>query len=55
MLQRTSLTIPSTLSEKAVHDISGALMLLLSDVFALYLKSKNFHWHILARISATII
>jgi starvation-inducible DNA-binding protein len=45
MLQRTSLTIPSTLSEKAVHDISGALMLLLSDVFALYLKSKNFHWH----------
>src|SRR5258708_38771454 len=45
MLQRTSLTIPSTLSEKAVHDISGTLMLLLSDVFALYLKSKNFHWH----------
>src|SRR3981189_3949152 len=44
MLQRTSLTIPS-LSEKAVHDISGALMLLLSDVFALYLKTKNFHWH----------
>src|SRR5882724_3588092 len=45
MLQRTSLTTPSTLSEKAVHDISGALMLLLSDVFALYLKTKNFHWH----------
>src|SRR5260370_35562330 len=45
MLQRTSLTTPPTLSEKAVHDISGALKLLLSDVFALYLKTKNFHWH----------
>src|SRR3984893_4503548 len=45
MLQRTSLTTPTDLSEKAVHDVSGALMLLLSDVFALYLKTKNFHWH----------
>jgi starvation-inducible DNA-binding protein len=36
---------PTTLSEKAVNDISGALVLLLSDVFALYLKTKNFHWH----------
>src|ERR1700680_2861273 len=45
MLQRTSLTTPTTLSEKAVHDISGALKLLLSDVFSLYLKTKNFHWH----------
>src|ERR1700681_4300802 len=45
MLDRTSLTTPSTLSEKAVHDISQALMPLLSDVFALYLKTKNFHWH----------
>jgi hypothetical protein len=44
MLQKTSLTTPSTLPEKAVQDISGAL-LLLSDVFALYLKTKNFHWH----------
>jgi starvation-inducible DNA-binding protein len=45
MLDRTSLTTPSTLSEKAVHDISQALMPLLSDVFGLYLKTKNFHWH----------
>jgi starvation-inducible DNA-binding protein len=45
MLQKTSLTTPSTLSEKAVQDISRALLLLLSDVFALYLKTKNFHWH----------
>ena len=45
MLDRASSTIPTTLSEEAVHDISRALMLLLSDVFALYLKTKNFHWH----------
>jgi starvation-inducible DNA-binding protein len=45
MLQRTPLTTPTDLSEKAVQDISGALLLLLSDVFALYLKTKNFHWH----------
>jgi starvation-inducible DNA-binding protein len=45
MLHRTPLTIPTTLSEKAVHDISRALIPLLSDVFALYLKTKNFHWH----------
>src|SRR5277367_2832072 len=44
-MQRTSLTTPTTLSEKAVHDISEALVVLLSDVFALYLKTKNFHWH----------
>src|SRR5260370_7514643 len=45
MLNRASRTTPTTLSEKAVHDISQALILLLSDVFALYLKTKNFHWH----------
>jgi starvation-inducible DNA-binding protein len=45
MLQKTSLTTPTTLSEIAVRDISAALTLLLSDVFALYLKTKNFHWH----------
>jgi len=43
--RRTSLTTPTTLSEKAAHDISQALLPLLSDVFALYLKTKNFHWH----------
>jgi starvation-inducible DNA-binding protein len=45
MLQKAPLTTPTTFSEKAVHEISRALMLLLSDVFALYLKTKNFHWH----------
>src|ERR1700750_1598388 len=45
MLHKAPLTTPTTLSEKAVHDISKALIPLLSDVFALYLKTKNFHWH----------
>jgi starvation-inducible DNA-binding protein len=45
MLDKASLTTPTTLSKKAVHDISQALMPLLCDVFALYLKTKNFHWH----------
>jgi starvation-inducible DNA-binding protein len=33
------------LSEDAARDISAALGALLADVFALYLKTKNFHWH----------
>jgi starvation-inducible DNA-binding protein len=45
MLQKASLTTPTTLSENAVRDISAELTLLLADVFALYLKTKNFHWH----------
>jgi starvation-inducible DNA-binding protein len=45
MLQKVSLTTPTALSEKTAHDISRALIPLLSDVFALYLKTKNFHWH----------
>ena len=45
MLQRAPSTTPTALSEKAVQDISSALIPLLSDVFALYLKTKNFHWH----------
>ncbi|TGQ33378.1 DNA starvation/stationary phase protection protein [Mesorhizobium sp. M00.F.Ca.ET.216.01.1.1] len=35
----------SGLSDEAVHDISAAATVLLADVFALYLKTKNFHWH----------
>jgi len=45
MLHRAPLTTDATLSEKVVQDISRALIPLLSDVFALYLKTKNFHWH----------
>jgi len=35
----------SDLGHDAVAEISGELRLLLADVFALYLKTKNFHWH----------
>jgi starvation-inducible DNA-binding protein len=35
----------SDLGSEAVKKISGALNALLADVFALYLKTKNFHWH----------
>jgi starvation-inducible DNA-binding protein len=45
MLNRAPLITPGALPEKAVQDISRALIPLLSDVFALYLKTKNFHWH----------
>src|SRR5919205_1444415 len=33
------------LSPEATRDISGAMNAILADVFALYLKTKNFHWH----------
>jgi starvation-inducible DNA-binding protein len=36
---------PTDLKSTAVRDIAGALNLLLADIFALYLKTKNFHWH----------
>src|SRR5882672_9176709 len=36
---------PSDLKPNAVRDLSGALNILLSDMFALYLKTKNLHWH----------
>lgn len=39
------LATSTDLGAKAVRDISGALNALLADVFALYLKTKNFHWH----------
>jgi starvation-inducible DNA-binding protein len=39
------LATPSALSAAATRDISGGLNVLLADIFALYLKTKNFHWH----------
>jgi starvation-inducible DNA-binding protein len=41
-----SLNTPTDLSADAVRDISGALNKLAADMFALYLKTKNFHWHV---------
>jgi starvation-inducible DNA-binding protein len=40
---------PSGLRGNAVRDLSGALTILLADVFVLYLKTKNFHWHMSGR------
>ena len=40
------LQTPTDLTAKAVQDISGALNLLAADMVALYLKTKNFHWHV---------
>src|SRR6201984_2179120 len=39
------LTVPTDLARSAVKDIAGAMNAILADVFALYLKTKNFHWH----------
>ncbi len=39
------LATPTSLGAAATKDITGALNALLADVFALYLKTKNFHWH----------
>jgi starvation-inducible DNA-binding protein len=41
-----ALDTPTDLSPNAVGDISGALNAILADSFALYLKTKNFHWHV---------
>ncbi|WP_082450711.1 MULTISPECIES: Dps family protein [Pseudomonas] len=41
-----ALATPSDLSKNATRDLSAALNRLLADVFALYLKTKNFHWHV---------
>ena len=40
-----SLVTPTDLKSKATKDIAGAMNAILADVFALYLKTKNFHWH----------
>jgi starvation-inducible DNA-binding protein len=45
-LRMAPLDTPTDLKPNAVRDISGALNILLADMFSLYLKTKNFHWHI---------
>ena len=39
------LETPTDLKSNAVRDVAGALKILLADMFALYIKTKNFHWH----------
>jgi starvation-inducible DNA-binding protein len=43
--QAAPLATPTDLDKDATKDIAGALNAILADVFALYLKTKNFHWH----------
>jgi starvation-inducible DNA-binding protein len=47
LLQRRDapLATRTDLSHQATKDISGAMNAILADVFALYVKTKNFHWH----------
>src|SRR5436853_5492599 len=45
-LRVAPLDTPTDLKPNAVRDISGALNIVLADMFALYMKTKNFHWHI---------
>src|SRR3979490_1269393 len=39
------LATPTDLKPAATKDIAGAMNAILADVFALYVKTKNFHWH----------
>jgi starvation-inducible DNA-binding protein len=43
--RKAPMATPSNIRPDAVKDISGGLNALLADVFALSLKTKNFHWH----------
>jgi len=43
--QTVPLSIPTDLRAAATKDIAAAMNAILADVFALYLKTKNFHWH----------
>ncbi|AKU97947.1 Non-specific DNA-binding protein Dps / Iron-binding ferritin-like antioxidant protein / Ferroxidase [Labilithrix luteola] len=40
-----ALKTPSDLDSSAAKEIGGAMNLMLADVFALYVKTKSFHWH----------
>ena len=45
-LRTAPLHAATDLRPEAVQDISGAMNILLADMFALYVKTKNFHWHV---------
>ncbi len=44
-LQESPLVTPTDLKHEATRDVAGVMNAILADVFALYLKTKNFHWH----------
>ena len=43
---KEALATPTDLGADAARDLSAALNALLADMFALYVKTKNFHWHV---------
>ena len=45
-MSKADLQSPTDLGSNANRDVPAALRALLADVFALYLKTKNFHWHV---------
>ena len=46
VLWTATLATPTDLKPNAVRDLAGALNMLVADMFGLYLKTKNFHWHV---------
>jgi len=44
--QAAALATPTGLGANATRDIAAAMNALLADLFALYVKTKNFHWHV---------
>src|SRR5262252_7400902 len=44
--RRAPVDTPTDLPAEATRDIAGAMNAIFADVFALYLKTKNFHWHL---------
>ncbi|MDB5348901.1 MAG: starvation/stationary phase protection protein [Planctomycetota bacterium] len=44
--QRAPLATPTDLAPEATRDIAGCMNAILADAFALYVKTKNFHWHL---------
>jgi starvation-inducible DNA-binding protein len=44
--REAALATPTDVKAAATRDIGGAMNAILADVFALYLKTKNFHWHV---------
>ena len=53
LTERTMETSTTDLDSDAVAGISGALRQLLADIFVLYVKTKNFHWHMNGATFAT--
>jgi starvation-inducible DNA-binding protein len=44
--REAAIATPTDLGANATRDIGGAMNAILADVYALYFKTKNFHWHV---------